>query len=76
VKIVWIAPGEQNGDIVVIWVVVCLGVDCSLPLAETLECVVGVVADIEPFLHNTTQHNRESEKKGIKLAVQRVRTTP
>ena len=40
-----------------------LRVDCCLPLAETLERIVGVVADIEPFL-NISREEKQRRKKG------------
>ena len=46
-----------------IGVVVRLRVDCCLPLAETLERIVGVVADIEPFLNISREEKRSNDAK-------------
>lgn len=43
-------PSQENGYIVMVWMVVRLRIDCGLPLAEAFERVVGVMADVETVL--------------------------
>lgn len=55
-------PSKKNGHIMMVGMIVRLGINGCLPLAEALERVVGVMADVETILgHNAPVSSKKEE---------------